>query len=121
VDAADPRGLCADAIEKPHYLDLNVSIPVWRFLGITFGVISEGKNIYFYGGGGAVTNWSAAVTASTASVTEGWNVALQFTDSPWSGQVGYAFDKGGGLYLELGGGAGKKGASLTGFYVKKIN
>jgi hypothetical protein len=53
-------------------------------------------------------------------VTEGWNVGLQYTNFPWSGQLGYAFGEGGGLYLELGAGAGKTGFSLTGFYVYRI-
>jgi len=60
------------------------------------------------------------VTASTACVTEGLNVALQYTSTPWSAQGGYAFGQGGGFYLELGGGAGESGFSATGFYIRRI-
>ena len=120
VNRVDPEGLYAEEIKKSYYIDLNVSIPVWKFLGITFGVIKEGGNIYLYGGGGVVTSPSIALTASTACVTEEWNVGFQVTKLPWSGQLGYAFGKEGGLYLELGGGAGKTGFSLTGFYIYRI-
>jgi len=120
VNWVDPEGLGTDETKKPYYIDVNVSIPIWKVLGITFGVIKQEGNIYLYGGGGLVTKPSVALTASTANVTEGLNVALQYTNLPWSGQVGYAFGKGGGFYLELGAGVGKTGFSLTGFYVGRI-
>ena len=120
VNWADPEGLGTDETKKPYYIDVNVSTPIWKFLGVTFGVIKEGQNIYLYGGGGIVQSASIALTASTANVTEGLNVGLQITKFPWSGQLGYAFGKGGGLYLELGSGVGQTGFSATGFYIFKV-
>jgi hypothetical protein len=120
-NGTDAVGPCAD--KKLSYIDINVSIPIWKVFGITFGFIKEGGNIYLYGGGGIVHNPSVALTASTANVTEGWNVGFQLTKFPWSGQLGYAFGEGGGLYLELGGGTGpigKIGYSITGFYILRI-
>jgi RHS repeat-associated protein len=109
------------AAQQQGYVDLNFSFPVWKILGITFGFINydQGKTYYSYIGGGVITSFSVSLTGSPYNVTTGWNVAAQYTTAPFSGQLGYAFGKGGGLYWELGPGIGDKGLAVTGFYIWK--
>ncbi len=100
-------------------MDVNSTIAFGRGPAITFGglIAKRGDrfDVYLYGGGGLASGGGVSLTWSPSAPTPGLTVGLQ-VQLFIAGQLGYSFGRGGGPFVEVGGGY-PPGGSVTVYFV----